>query len=36
MGEGPAVCYYGIENIEGPGTMAQLVLGLCMVRGAIL
>lgn len=33
MDEHPAVPYYGIENMKGPGTMAQLVWELCMVRG---
>lgn len=33
MDEHPAVPYYGIENMKGPGMMAQLVRELCMVRG---
>lgn len=36
MGGDLAVRYYGTENTEGPGMMAQLVLGLCTVRGAML
>lgn len=36
MGGDPAVCYCGIESIEGPDTMAQLVPVLPVLGGIML